>query len=182
MPETQVIGLGDVKRALEGLPGSLMRGAIRAGLSAAGRVVRDKARAAAPVNTGAIKRNIQYKMGKIRGNSISAYVGVEAGEVPQPNSEGRVTFKNRRGVIKSRKLSAREKRGEDPYYYRFQEKGFTAVGRRKARSGASKRRGGATQGRKIPGKFFLRNALENNSSAVVDAFVAVAKERAERGR
>lgn len=175
-------GLADVKRALSDLPGSLMRGAIRSGLNAAARVVRNSARASAPVSTGAIKRNIQQKMGKIRGNSISAFVGVEAGKVPKPSAEGRVTFKNRRGKQKSRALSAREKRGEDPYYYKFQETGFTAVGRRKARSGASKRRGGATAGRKIPGKFFLRSALENNESAVVDAFVRVAKERAERGR
>jgi hypothetical protein len=143
--------------------------------------VRDKAKASAPKLTGAIKRNIQQKMGKIRGNSISAFIGVEAGKVPKPNAEGKVTFKTRRGAVKSRKVSAREKRGEDPFYYKFQELGFTAVGRRKARSGASKRRGSATVGREIAGKFFLRNALENNTDQVLNAFVRATKERIERG-
>lgn len=181
MAETKVKGLPELRKALAALPGTIQRRALRAGLSAAGRVVRDKARAAAPVKSGALKRNIQFKMGKIRGNSISVLIGVEAGPVPVPTPEGRVTFKNRRGVTKSRKLTAREKRGDDPYYYRFQEAGFTAVGRRKARSGASKRRGGATQGTKVPGKWFLRNALENNKKPVEDAFIAASKERIERG-
>ncbi len=181
MAEIQIKGLPELRKALADLPGTIQRRAIRAGLNAASRIVRDKARAAAPMRTGALKRNIQAKMGKIRGNSISAFVGVEAGPVPKPNAEGRVTFKNRRGVLKSRKLSAREKRGDDPYYYKFQERGFTAVGRRKARSGASKRRGGETQGKKVPGKWFLRDALEKNHEAAVTAFANAAKERIERG-
>lgn len=182
MAEGQILGLADVKKALKDLPGTIQRRAVRAGLTAASRLVRDMAKAAAPEGkTGALKRNIQQKMGKIRGNSIFAYVGVEAGKVPRSNAEGKVTFKTRRGKVKSRKLSARENRGEDPYYYKFQETGYTAVGRRKARGRLSRKFGGATKGRKIPGKFFLRNALENNTGAVVDAFVRAAKERIERG-
>ena len=181
MAGTQIKGLEELKKALADLPGTIQRRAVRSGLNAASRFVRDKARAAAPVRTGAIKRNIQAKMGKIRGNSISAFIGVEAGPVPAPGADGRVTFKNRRGATKSRKLTAREKRGDDPYYYKFQEKGFTAVGRRKARSGASKRRGGDTEGTKVPGKWFLRGAMENNTEAAVNAFVKAAKERIERG-
>lgn len=166
----EVRGLPELKKALKDLPGTVQRRGIRAGLNAASRLVRDKARATAPVRTGALKRNIQAKLGRIRGNSISAYVGVEAGKVPEADESGRVKFKTRRGV-KSRKLSARERRGEDPFYYKFQERGFTAVGRRK----------GGT-GKKIPGKHFLRSALENNESDVVEAFTKASRERIERGR
>ncbi|MGE0187647.1 MAG: HK97-gp10 family putative phage morphogenesis protein [Hyphomonadaceae bacterium] len=166
----EVRGLPELKKALKDLPGTSQRRGIRAGLNAASRLVRDKARVAAPVRTGVLKRNIQAKLGRIRGNSISAYVGVEAGKVPEADGSGRVQFKTRRGV-KSRKLSARERRGEDPFYYKFQELGFTAVGRRK----------GGT-GKKIPGKHFLRSAIENNSSDIVEAFTKSARERIERGR
>lgn len=181
MAGTQVKGLEELKKALADLPGTIQRRAVRSGLNAASRLVRDKARADAPKKSHALERNIQAKMGKIRGNSISAFIGVEAGPVPVPDADGRVTFKTRRGATKSRKLTAREKRGDDPYYYKFQEKGFTAVGRRKARSGASKRRGGETKGTKVPGKWFLRDALETNHDAAVTAFAKAAKERIERG-
>jgi hypothetical protein len=78
---------------------------------------------------------------------VQYIVGVEHGRV-RPIVEGRVTVKNRWGKLVTRRASKREKRGDDPFYFRFQELGFRAVGTR---------RGGP--GRKIPGRRFLTNAL-----------------------
>ena len=174
MPERlEVKGLRELEAALKGFTPALQKRSIRQALGAGGRVVRDAARARAPVRSGVLRRNIQVVVGKINpGKGIqNAYIGIETGKVGQVTAEGKVAFK-RRGKARFRAQTRREKRGEDPFYYRFQELGFTAVGRRKARSGASKRRGGETVGRKIPGLRFLTKAFENNVGPVLEKFKA----------
>lgn len=174
MPERlEVKGLREIEAALKGFTPALQKRAIRQALGAGARVVRDAARANAPVRTGVLKRNIQAVVGKINpAKGIqNAYIGEETGKVGPVNAAGKVEFK-RRGKLRLRAQTRREKRGEDPYYYRFQEIGFTAVGRRKARSGAAKRRGGSATGTKVPGKRFLTRAFEANVGAITDKFKA----------
>lgn len=169
----QVKGLRELEAALKNFTPRLQKRGIRQALYAGAQVIRKAAAAKAPVRTGVLKRNVRAVVRKInpRIGMQSAYVGVETGKVPEANAAGKVEFK-RKGKIKLRSLTKREKRGEDPYYYRFQELGFTAVGRRKARSGAAKRRGGSATGTKVPGKRFLTNSLPQNASAAIEKFRA----------
>ena len=176
MPEqVEIKGLRELETAMKGLVPAMQKRAIRQALGAGGRVVRDSARVRAPFRSGVLRKNIHVVVAKINPYKgvQNAYIGVEAGKVPEKKDlvKGKVAFK-RRGKTKLRALTKREKRGEDPYYYRFQEVGFTAVGRRKARSGASKRSGGETAGRKIPGLRFLTRAFESNVGAITDKFKA----------
>lgn len=174
MPERlQVTGLRELEAAMRGLVPTMQKRALRTALRAGAGVIRTAARGAAPVKTGALKRNTSLVIGKINPakGQVSAYVGVETGKVQTPNAEGKVAYK-RKGKLRLRSQTRREKRSEDPYYYRFQELGFTAVGRRKALSGAQKRRGVVAVGTKVPGKRFLTNALANNTSAVIEKFRA----------
>lgn len=167
----EVKGLRELETALKTFTPKLQKNGIRGALTAAARIVNRAAKAKAPVRTGVLKRNVNFVVRKINPHTgrQNAYVGVEAGPVPIPNAEGKVAFQ-RRGKARLRNMTKREKRGEDPYYYRFQELGFTAVGRRKARTGAAKRRGVSAVGTKVPGKRFLTNGLNNNVSAAIEKF------------
>lgn len=169
----QIEGLRELEAAMKGVAPKLQKRGIRQALGSAARVIRDAARVRAPERTGALKRNISAVVGRI--NSAkgvqNAYVGVETGKVQAPNAAGKVEVR-RNGKIRLRAQTKREKRGEDPYYYRFQERGFTAVGRRKARSGAAKRRGGSAVGAKVPGKRFLTKALDGGATAAIERFRA----------
>lgn len=170
--QLQIKGLRELEAAMKAFVPKLQKRGIRQALGAGARVIRDAARLKAPERTGTLKRNIQAVVGRInaRQGIQSAYVGVETGKVG-PAIAGKVEVK-RKGKTRLRAQTKREKRGEDPYYYRFQELGFTAVGRRKARSGASKRRGGQTLGTKVPGIRFLTKALEGSAGAAIEMFRA----------
>lgn len=169
----EIKGLRELEAALKNFTPTLQKRGIRRALGAGAQVIRKAAAAKAPVRTGALKRNVRAVVAKInlRLGKQSAYVGVETGKAPTPNAEGKVEVR-RKGKVRLRAMTRREKRGEDPYYYRFQELGFTAVGRRKARSGAAKRRGGSATGTKVPGKRFLTNSLPQNASAAIEKFRA----------
>ena len=148
-------GLDELKRRMDEFPKKLQRRALGKGVRAAAVFVRNAARANAPEKTGALKRNIQVK--KVRyPDGVRYIIGVEHGKIVKA-ADGRVVRGSKRRGFRIVKANRRESAGEDPFYYRFQERGFTAVGRR---------RGG--QGRKIPGKHFLKNALTHNASLLVD--------------
>jgi hypothetical protein len=61
-----------------------------------------------------------------------------------------------------------DRRGQDPFYWRFQELGYTAVGSRKSLSGAKKRRGIKASGTWIPPKRFLQRALTAQARVSVE--------------
>lgn len=150
-----VTGLDALKRRMDDLPKKMQRRALGRGVRAAAVLVRNAARADAPVKTGAIRRNVQVK--KVRyPDGVKYIIGVEHGKIVAA-SAGRAVRKAKGGGVKVVKANRRELRREDPFYYRFQELGFTAVGRR---------RGGA--GRKVPGRHFLEQALTRNASRAVE--------------
>ena len=145
----RIEGLAELERKLKQFPTKLQRRAVTAAMRAGAREIVKEVKARAPVDSGALKRNVGTKRGSKRfdrGLAGRQIVGVRHGKV-------RTTGK----------LTGYDKRGDDPFYYRFQEKGFTAVGRRKAASRAVRavRRSGlgVYYGRKIQGKQYLAKGL-----------------------
>lgn len=164
--QVEVTGFAELERAMRAFPGKLQRRALDSAVRAGAAVVVKAARAAAPVNTGALKRNLRSAKRRPRRVSAVYAVGVESGKVPQVAADGlTVSSKGQ----KRRRLTRREKRGDDPYYWKFQELGYTATGRR--RLSRRKRHGDknlAAGGRQIQGKRFLTGALAKNYNQVIE--------------
>ena len=177
-------GYEDVVRSMRALPEKLQRKVLRKGLRAGAAVLRADARANAPKDTGALKRNIIVENTSPKGSLVklisSFAVGVESGKV------GAITggkIKGKGG--KTRNATRREKAGEDPYYWIWQEKGFRAVGRAegKGRIGRERVRSGGTP---VPGKHFIENALKHNQTRILLAIrnklkTEIEKENGRRG-
>lgn len=179
MTEIAVKGLAELRQTLLKFPAKIQRRALDKAMAAGARVVVAAAKRNAPVDTGAIKRNIVAKKGpkRYQAGADSRYiVGVRHGKT----NTNATTAGGR-----TRKVSAYDKRGEDPYYWRFQELGFTAVGRRakRIRVVARDRRGRfrylgnaantRAKGRKIPGTKFLTRAFESVSAAATEKIRSV---------
>lgn len=130
----------EVTKRLKAVAPKLQKRAVSSALRAGARVVVKQAKANAPVDTGALKRNIIAKAGSKK--------YTKAGQV-------RVIIGVRHGRAGKNKKSAYARRGEDPFYFRFQELGYLATGRKKARKQSNARR--------VPGKRFLSRALEQQS-------------------
>lgn len=168
MPDIQIKGLRQLEDRMRNFPAKLQKRAIKKALSAGARLVVRAAKANAPEGaTGALKRNIIAKAGPKRrdiAGSTRYIIGVRHGKVNTRSTKSAL------GVVRKRRVSAYDKRGQDPYYYRFQERGFTAIGRAK--------RGSA--GRKIPGRNFLRDALTGTHRAVSETFRRVLAQEIEK--
>jgi len=168
-----VKGLRELDRNLKTLPDKIQRRTLNTALVAGARVVIKAAQARAPSKTGATKRNIASRKGKYKTRlAARRVIGVVHGKLVKRGiveavlGETRVIGKN--GKSRYRKLTKRERNREDPFYWRFQELGYTAVGRRKARGRAGRaiRR---LRGKWIPGRPFLTPALENNVPRIIEA-------------
>lgn len=148
MTAIQISGLAELERELKALPRKLQRRSLTNAIRAGGRIIQQEVKARAPVKSGALKRNLLLKRGKRQFDG-----GLEA----------RVIIGVQHGKVKTRgKLKGYDKKGVDPFYFRFQELGFTAVGRRKAASRSergARKHGNRSYGRLIPGKRFLRDGL-----------------------
>ncbi len=156
-----VVGLKEVVDRMKDFPVKLQRRAARAAVLSAARVVAAQVRKDAPRLTGAIRKNVVAKSGRPRNaTQTRAIIGVRHGKVKTRGS----TIRLKDGGFRVGKLTAYDKRGQDPFYYRFQELGFTAVGRRKAANRAERKARKAGAGRQIPGKKFLTNALPKTAS------------------
>ena len=155
MAEIAVHGLPELRKVLEDMPAKVQRKILGKAVRDGAVIVRDIARASAPSASGALRRNVQVR--KVRyADGVKYIIGVEVGTIVQATG-GRVVRRAGRHKVKVVKASRREKRGENPFYYRFQELGFTAVGTHKGGSG-----------RKIPGKHFLENSLNRNADRIVE--------------
>lgn len=163
----RIEGLADAKRALDALSNGMRRKDVRGALREAAKPIVQQAKANAPVRTGLVKKRIGVSSSKI--------------------------FKPSRGIVgvyirpRATALARRTKlTSQDPFYYRFQEAGFYAVGRRRlrirTRSGQdtelrraveASRRGA----RYIEGKAFLGRAFESRRHAALAAFEAAIKRR-----
>lgn len=178
-----VHGIADAKRALDELTKDLRRRVIRGALLAAAKPIVQAAKANAPVKTGLVRRSIGAFTSKIKNGRNGEY-----GVYIKPRA-GRVARKTKNKAL-------------DPFYYRFQEVGFRAVGgrrvtgglRRKALlsyspeyrekllrlsswSGPEKRRLTRPEPRYKVGSAFLGRAFASQKEAAVKAFIEEVKKR-----
>lgn len=158
MTEIKITGLAELDRKLKEFAPKVARRMMNRALLAGAKPIVQQAKALAPVGTDrAIQQNIKAKLSrrdKLNGATNRVVIGVEHGK--QKNA-GRTKRDRYRG---------------DPFYWRFQELGFHAVGRRKAANRAERRARKAdmpTYGRFIPGKKFMQRALDQQAEIAVAA-------------
>jgi HK97 gp10 family phage protein len=149
----QLSGLTDAKQALDDFVIKMRKKIVRSALKAAAKPIITAAKANAPVKTGLVKRRIgAFSSKKYTGRDgiIGIYIK------PKSSAKARKT-----------KNSAL-----DPFYYRFQEMGYHAVGRKRIAGGKRRRAAELATGkyRYIPGKAFLGNAIESQSKNAIDIF------------
>lgn len=169
----RVSGIPDLRAALASMPDKLRRQALRNALAAGARLVRDAAKRAAPV----LERGSRFR----RPGTVRDAISV------------RTSKQNRRagdvGVFVNVRPAKAGQRGArkpgDPFYWRWQEFGWTpATGPRKGRGAAAARAlrrksraaGGGSQ---IKGSGFLKRAADVLPQAL-QRFVAVIGPQIER--
>lgn len=163
MNEVKVEGLKEINDRLTQLPNKLAKKVINKAMRAGARIIRDRAKALTPVRTGALKRNIVSKRGLRRyddGLEARLIIGVRHGKV----RDAPTTYITKPGKKKVRKLTAYDKRKQDPYYFRFQELGYTQ-----------------RDGTKVEGKKFLQNALDQSGQRAINKVRDVARSEIEKG-
>lgn len=144
-----VSGFSELARAMETLPVNLQKRALRSSVRAGANLMRDRARMGAPVRSGALKRNIksEERRDKFNRGRVQFSIGVEHGK---------------KSISASRK-----KRGEDPYYWYFQEEGYHAVGRAKSK-GRKGRAARKQRSRFIRGRHFMRKAFDTTYTSAIN--------------
>jgi HK97 gp10 family phage protein len=155
-----VEGLKDAKAALDALTKDMRRKVVRGALRDAARPFVQAARANAPVLTGLMRKRIGTFTSKLKrgqNGEIGVYVKPRASNAARR--------------AKNRAL--------DPFYYRFQEAGFHAVGRRKVKGGRRARAANlaASGARFIPGKMFLGRAFASQQRRALEIFQSAVKKR-----
>lgn len=154
----QVRGFRELEQAMKEFPLKLQRRAVTRAVRQAALVVAAEVRREAPRKTGALRRAVSIR--KVRyPDGVKFIIGIETGSVRNVRDGQNLVWRRVGSSLKARRRKAtmREKRGEDPFYYRFQEAGFTAVGTH---------RGGP--GRKIPGRAFLARSLQRTSASAIE--------------
>ena len=158
-------GVDELNAALRAIPDVLRKRVLRNALAAGAREIRDAAKAAAPVlrlpstrrRPGTIRSNIVVRTSKTarQAGDVGVFVGVRP----------------LRGA-RARKLgTAGASNPNDPYYWWWQEFGWTP-GHRKSQSGAAKRmpRKNAAP-RKVPGRRFLTGAATSAGEKAIGMFM-----------
>lgn len=160
-------GVDEMKRALAGLAPKVRKKAVRGALKAAGKVIRDAARQAAPV----LKSPARYrKSGTVR-RAITVRTSKAARKA---GNEGVfVSVRPLRGARQTKLGKAGAKNPNDPFYWWFQEFGWTPRGKVKKRA---ENRAHA----RIPGKRFMTNAAEQKGRAAIQAFMQAAVPQIEK--
>lgn len=141
---------------MEQLPDQVRDRMMHTALLAGARVITQAAKAAVPVKTGAIRKNIIAKVAKRKeGFDNRVILGVLHGKVR--------TFGKR---------SDYDRRGDDPFYFRFQELGYRATGRHRQtrpERASGRRQSTGRRFRKIPGKKFLTKSASSQAGAAFEA-------------
>jgi len=176
----RIEGLRELRLAVNDLRDDLKRGVIRGALREAARPIVRSAQANAPV----LKKPSRYRTPGLLKRSIKVY-----------NSKRENGRNGTLGVfiaVRGNKKTLRATGGKgaknpnDPFYWVFQEFGFTAVGRRRigggrlSRPGRLKARLRAGTARKIPGKRFMTNAFNSSSREALAIFQGRMKRRIEQ--
>lgn len=104
MIEMKIEGLSELRKALLELPQELRKGPLRSAVSAGAKVVQDRARANAPVDSGTLRRAIYRTRSKSQSSAVqeTAIVGIRFGKKYQ-------------------------KRKQDAWYWRFIEFGTSKL-------------------------------------------------------
>jgi len=155
--QIRISGIDDLKLKLAAIPRAMRVKVLRNSLSAGARIIRDYAKRNTPVlrsaetpyrTKGTLKRAIRVRTSKR--DRKTGDVGVFVGVKPLP--------KGQRGA----------KNPQDPYYWRWQEFGWTPATGKRGSSGRLYRRLSVKRGdaRKIPGKRFLRDAAAKLTDAL----------------
>lgn len=158
-------GIDELKAAVRAIPDVLRKRVLRNALAAGAREIRDAAKAAAPVlrvpskrrRPGTIRENVTVRTSKTarQAGAVGVFVGVRP----------------LRGA-RTRKLgTAGSSNPHDPYYWWWQEFGWTP-GHRKSRSVSAKRmpRKHAAP-RKIPGRRFITSAANSAGERAIETFM-----------
>lgn len=162
---TEVIDGGkEIRKQLDELPKRLRTRTIGRALRAATKPVIAKGKQFAPEDTGVLKRNIVAVAWRSRVYTKVFAIGVDHGPVPENVGEGLGAVTSRSGKVSVRKLSKREKRGEDPFYWRWQETGWKHI----------------KTGREIKGKFFLKRGLEETKDEAEKIYADIIKSEIQK--
>jgi len=164
----RVEGLADLKITLQGLPVHLRKKVMYRLLRKAAAPVLRAAKANAPVARkatssvipGLIKNTLRIAISKFQKPSAGDF-----GVYIKPIVPGKIKSLQRRA-----RKAGNDVNFGDPFYYKFQEFGFLAVGRRKAVGGKRARAARKASGafRFIPGKEFLGRAFESGKTAALN--------------
>lgn len=142
--EVPVRGLREIDKRLKAFPAKIQRAALNKALRAGAQLIVKEAKATAPVDTGATRRNIIAKVARDKkGRAARMIIGVRHGRVRTQETKIRV-----RGKERIRKLTAYDRRGEDPFYWRFVELGTS----------------------RIAGRHFLTKAFDSQSQVALEKF------------
>lgn len=163
----KIDGLQELRDALRDFPRKLRKKLLAKPLRQAANIIRDEARAGAPVlqtaarhrRPGTIRRNIIVRTSKFssRAGNVGLYVSV------RPLSGSRQKKLGRAGATNP----------NDPYYWWWQEFGWVAGGGRirggvRRRALEKSRRLQSGQARKIPGKFFMTGAYRSKGQTALE--------------
>ncbi|HJT63074.1 MAG TPA: HK97-gp10 family putative phage morphogenesis protein [Burkholderiales bacterium] len=177
---TRIEGLADLKLAVEALKQDMRKRVVRGALRDAARPIVNRAKQRAPVlktpsryrTPGLLKRSIKVFSSKRyngRDGTLGVFVAVRASKAKLRASGGRGA-----------------KNPNDPFYWFWQEFGFTAVGRRRVGGGRFTRpgrlearvKGGSA--RRIPGLRFMRDGFEGGKGEALSVFQARIKTRIDQ--
>lgn len=147
--EIKMHGFDELKQLLRDLPDQVKTQALRQSVREMGLITLGYAIANSPYRTGALRRNIKLIREKVT-SPWEEYNGL------------RVRTARAKQRVKASK-EGRDISRDDPYYWFFQEFGYTSRG-----------------GRKIAGKEYLRKALLSHPQEHIDAFLRDFKPRLER--
>lgn len=165
--EIKIDGFGELAAKLRALVPAMRKKVLRNALAAGARLVRDDAKRNAPVLSTAMQAP-HRKPGTLR-----AAIKVRTSKVARRAGDVGVfvNIKPAKGAARGAKSSA------DPFYWRFQEFGWTPASKRPGLATKLQRRRAARQGvaRQIPGRKFLSNAAAKLPEALAVFNTAVVK-------
>lgn len=166
----RVRGVKELAAQFRGLPDKLQKRVINSAMLDGAKIIRDSIKAYAPHGaTGALIANVVAKAGArqyAHGLDARYIIGIRHGKTRTEATR----YKTRGGKTRKRGLSKYDKAGNDPYYYRFQELGYHAVGS----IGQAPRAGGVDRlqnARFIPGRHFMRQGIDAATSRATDVVI-----------
>lgn len=175
----RIQGFDELARKLRSLPDAMRKKVVRNALAAGGRLVRDAARRAAPVldqptpyrTPGLVRRSIVVRTSKR--DRLIGNVGVFINVRPAKGAKYKTTMRKVFGAkIKSSRMVRASQRGAnsrlDPFYWRFQEFGWTPATGPRGNAGKRARRKVSRSGAepRIQGKRFMRDSAAQLPAAL----------------